>query len=206
MEAVTREESGSLTALERDYAYNIVARNCVSEIFREVEIALARGANTEDPALIREESIRRLGGHVEMAGSLAFIPRISALVVEDTYAVAERLRFASYRDRQLALMRRDENALWVFLRESNVVTSTLYRAQPSDSIFLFFTDDLVAPRPLFGAVNLVTGLAASAVGLAMLPVDGGEMLWAGLRGALFSLPELVFQNIRKGSFDLPAGR
>ena len=206
VEAVTREESGSLTALERDYAYNIVARNCVSEIFREVEIALARGAKTEDPALIREESIRRLGGHVEMAGSLAFIPRISALVVEDTYAVAERLRFASYRDRQLALMRRDENALWVFLRESNVVTSTLYRAQPSDSIFLFFTDDLVAPRPLFGAVNLVTGLAASAVGLAMLPVDGGEMLWAGLRGALFSLPELVFQNIRKGSFDLPAGR
>jgi hypothetical protein len=206
LEAAAREETESLTALERDYAYNLVARNCVSEIFREVEIALARGANTDDPALIREESIRRLGGHVEMAGSLAFIPRISALVVEDTYAVAERLRLASYRDRQLAGMRQDENALWVFLRESNVVTSKLYRAQPRDSIFLFFTDDLVAPRPLFGAVNLVTGLAASAVGLAMLPVDGGEMLWAGLRGALFSLPELVFHNIRKGSFDPPDGR
>ena len=206
LEAAAREETESLAALERDYAYNLVARNCVSEIFREVEIALARGANTDDPALIREESIRRLGGHVEMAGSLAFIPRISALVVEDTYAVAERLRLASYRDRQLAEMRRDENALWVFLRESNVITSKLYRAQPRDSIFLFFTDDLVAPRPLFGAVNLVTGLAASAVGLAMLPVDGGELLWAGLRGALFSLPELVFHNIRKGSFDLPDGR
>jgi len=206
LESAIREETESLAALERDYAYNLVARNCVSEIFREVEVALARGASTEDPALIREESIRRLGGHVEMAGSLAFIPRISALVVEDTYAVAERVRLASYRDRQLALMRRDENAVWVFLRESNVVTSTLYRAQPRDSIFLFFTDDLVAPRPLFGAVNLVTGLAASAVGLAMLPVDGGEMLWAGLRGALFSLPELVFHNIRKGSFDLPDGR
>lgn len=202
LEAATREESGSLAALERDYAYNIVARNCVSEIFREVEIALARGARTEDPALVREESIRRLGGHVEMAGSLAFIPRISALVVDDTYTVAERLRLASYRDRRLAEMRRDENAVWVFLRESNVVTSTIYRAQPRDSVFLFFTDDLVAPRPLFGAVNLVTGLAASAAGLAMLPVDGGELLWAGLRGALFSLPELVFHNIRKGSFDL----
>jgi hypothetical protein len=93
--------------------------------------------------------------------------------------------------------------MWVFLRESNVVTSTLYRVQPQDSIFLFFTDDLVAPRPLFGAANLLTGLAASAVGLAMWPVDGGETLWAGLRGALFSLPELVFHNIRKGSFDPP---
>jgi hypothetical protein len=98
-------------------------------------------------------------------------------------------------------MRQDENALWVFLRESNVVTSTLYRVQPRDSIFLFFTDDLVAPRPLFGAVNLVTGLAASAIGLTTWPLDGGETLWAGLRGTLFSLPELVFHNIRKGSFE-----
>ena len=70
--------------------------------------------------------------------------------------------------------------------------------------FLFFTDDQVVPRPLFGAMNLLTGLGASAVGVAMLPVDGGETLWAGLRGALFSLPELVFHNIRKGTFEPPA--
>ena len=56
-------------------------------------------------------------------------------------------------------------------------------------------------RPLFGAVNLVVGIAASAVGLIALPVDGGATLWAGLKGALFSLPELFFQNIRKGSFE-----
>src|SRR5262249_39722201 len=42
---------------------------------------------------------------------------------------------------------------------------------------------------------------ASAVGLVALPVDGGATLWAGLKGALFSLPELFFQNIRKGSFE-----
>jgi hypothetical protein len=206
VETVAREEARLLAALERDYPYNLVTRNCVSEIFRELDVALALAAHSEDEAVIREESIRRLGGHVAMVGSLNFVPRISALVVEDTYAVAERLRLTSYRQRRLAEMRRDENAAWVFLRESNVVTSTLYRAQSRDSIFLFFTDDLVAPRPLFGAVNLVTGLAASAIGLAMLPVDGGETLWAGLRGAVFSLPELMFQNIRKGSFEPPAGR
>jgi hypothetical protein len=204
--AIAREEDRLLAALERDYPYNVVTRNCVSEIFRELDVALARAVDSEDEAVIREESIRRLGGHVAMVGSLNFVPQISALVVEDTYAVAERLRFESYRQRRLAEMRRDENAAWVFLRESNVVTSTLYRAHPQDSIFLFFTDDLVAPRPLFGAANLITGLAASAVGLAMLPADGGETLWAGLRGVVFSLPELVFQNIRKGSFELPAGR
>ena len=205
-ETVAREEARLQAAVERDYPYNVVTRNCVSEIFRELDVALARAADSQDEAVIREESIRRLGGHVAMMGSLNFVPQISALVVEDTYGVAERLHFVSYRQRRLAEMRRDENAAWVFLRESNVITSTLYRAHPRDSIFLFFTDDLVAPRPLFGAVNLVTGLAAGAVGLAMWPVDGGETLWAGLRGALFSLPELVFQNIRKGSFEPPASQ
>jgi hypothetical protein len=200
-ETAAREEARLGAALERDYPYNVVTRNCVSEIFREVDLALGRAARTESEAAIREESIRRLGGHVAMVGSLNFVPQMSALVVENTYAVAEQLRFASYRDRRLAEMRRDENPVWVFLRESNVVTSTVYRVQPRDSIFLLFTDDLVAPRPLFGAVNLVTGLAASAVGLPMLPVDRGETLWAGLRGVIFSLPELVFQNIRKGSFE-----
>ena len=206
VETAAREEARLAAALERDYPYNLVTRNCVSEIFRELDVALARAAHTENEAVIREESIRRLGGHLAMVGSLNFVPQISALVVENTYAVAERLHFPSYRQRRLAEMRRDENAAWVFLRESNVVTSTLYRVQPRDSIFLFFTDDLVAPRPLFGAVNLVTGLAASAVGVTMLPVDGGETLWAGLRGALFSLPELVFHNIRKGSFEPPVDR
>lgn len=201
VETVAREEARLVAAFERDYPYNLVTRNCVSEIFRELDVALAQAVHSEDEAVIREESIRRLGGHVAMVGSLNFVPQISALVVEDTYAMAERLRFASYRQRRLAEMRRDENAAWVFVRESNVVTSTLYRVNPQDSIFLFFTDDLVIPRPLFGAANLITGLAASAVGLAMLPVDGGETLWAGLRGTVFSLPELVFLNIRKGSFE-----
>jgi hypothetical protein len=71
--------------LERDYPYNLITRNCVSEIFREVDVALGRAAQSKDEAVIREESIRRLGGHVAMVGSLNFVPGISALVVEDTY-------------------------------------------------------------------------------------------------------------------------
>lgn len=38
--------------------------------------------------------------------------------------------------------------------------------------------------------------------LAKKQADGrGATLWAGLKGALFSLPELFFQNIRKVSFE-----
>jgi hypothetical protein len=66
--------------------------------------------------------------------------------------------------------------------------------------FLFFTDDTVAARPVLGALNLVAGIGVAAAGLAMLPVDRGDLLKSGLRGVLFSLPELAFFNIRKGSF------
>jgi hypothetical protein len=100
VETAISEEARLAAALERDYPYNLITRNCVSEIFRELDVALARAAHTENEALIREESIRRLGGHVAMLGSLNFVPQISALVVEDTYAVAEQLRFASYRERR----------------------------------------------------------------------------------------------------------
>jgi hypothetical protein len=86
----------------------------------------------------------------------------------------------------------------VRVRESNTLTSTLYRRNRVDSALLFFTDDTVATRPLLGAVNVVAGLWVSAAGVTML-VDGGELLRAGLRGVLFSLPELAFFNIRKGS-------
>jgi hypothetical protein len=33
------------------------------------------------------------------------------------------------------------------------------------------------------------------------PFDDGRRLRAGFHGAFFSLPELVFANVRKGSFD-----
>jgi hypothetical protein len=65
---------------------------------------------------------------------------------------------------------------------------------------VFFTDDTVALRPLLGAANLVAAAGASVAGLVTMPLDHGARLRAGLRGALFSLPELAFVNIRKGSF------
>lgn len=35
----------------------------------------------------------------------------------------------------------------------------------------------------------------------LLPLDRGVTLLAGLRGVLYSVPELAFVNIRKGTFD-----
>jgi len=60
---------------------------------------------------------------------------------------------------------------------------------------------VVLRRPLYGIANLLVGIGGTLTGLALLPIDGGTTLRRGLYGALFSLPELAFVNIRKGSFE-----
>ncbi|MBI1815391.1 MAG: hypothetical protein HYR72_10465 [Deltaproteobacteria bacterium] len=190
LERANAREQGYRAQLAQIYGYNLVTRNCVSEIFRVVN-------RTLEPS----ESAQRLGGYVDTHASLNFIPFVSAAAVNSAYRVAERGEIASYRGTRLAEMYRHENGLAVYLRESTTLTSTVYRQRPEDSIFLFFTDDAVATRPIFGALNLATGVAASVAGVVMAPFDHGHTLGAGLRGVLFSLPELAFFNVRKGSFD-----
>ena len=51
---------------------------------------------------------------------------------------------------------RERDGLLATWREHAVPTSTLYTAHVEDSAFLFFTDDAVWPRPLFGALNLTS--------------------------------------------------
>ncbi|HEY3097798.1 MAG TPA: hypothetical protein VGL14_02760 [Methylomirabilota bacterium] len=179
--AAREREEAYGRVLERLYGYQLVTRNCVSELLAELDAAL-------------------LGERVDAGAPPSVVPALSALVVKERYGVSDVVRIPSHRRARLAHLYETENALRVFLRESNTLTSTLYWRNSRDSTFLFFTDDVVVTRPVFGAVNLITGVAASAVGLVTAPFDGGTRLSAGLRGAFFSLPELVFQNIRKGSF------
>jgi len=120
--------------------------------------------------------------------------------------VVERSVTPSYRESQLREMKLRESPLWVTLREANTLTARAYRRGSRDSFFVFFTDDVVLLRPVFGAVNLFAGVGESLWGIAMLPLDRGRTLLFGLEGTLVSLPELAFQNIRKGSNDwLPRG-
>jgi hypothetical protein len=87
----------------------------------------------------------------------------------------------------------------VYLRESNTVTSTIYRKGRSDSLFLFFTDDVGPPRPVYGALNIAAGIGETVLGALRLPFDRGRMLWSGAKGIAFSVPELAFVNLRKGT-------
>jgi len=167
--------------LERRYGYDLIRRNCVSELLRTADASGAVPARPTD--------------------LLDFIPFVSARDVNAAWNVTERTALASYRRERLDEMYRREDALRVRLRESNVFTSTVYRPNADDSVFVLFTDDAGVLRPAFGAVNLAAGLGAVAAGIPLLPFDHGRTLWAGTRGVVFSVPELAFVSLRKGSFD-----
>ena len=195
--------------LKRLYRYNLFTKNCVTEIFRTIHGAFESHLGSNDAAgekfgesamaRVEAESVARLGGYLGAEG-IHFIPFVSAHTVDRTYDVIASGQWPSYRKTALTRAYEEDASVLVYLRESNVISSTLYRHNPDDSFFIFFTDDAVLPRPLFGAVNSVAGLGQSIVGLFLAPFDGGRALRSGARGVLFSLPELLFFNIRKGSY------
>jgi hypothetical protein len=186
-----RERSYS-REMRRLHRYGLISRNCATAIFETLNDSF------EDSV---EISTQQLGGYVASRNSLAFIPFISALDVNDRYRVLRRETIRSYRQLRVDEMKNREDSAWVALRESNTFTSTSYQRGSNDSFFVFFTDDAPLMRPLFGVVNLIAGLGESILGVLAAPVDRGAILIRGLRGTFVSLPELVFANIRKGSND-----
>ena len=200
--AARQREDAYRAALAGLYRYDLFSHNCVTEIFRTMESALTSAGSgaAPDPSAVRAASTAALGGYVEWRRTPNFIPFLSARAVDRAYRVSERVERPSSRNMKLEEMYHHENALRVDLRESNVLTARSYERNEDDPIFLFFTDDVFVRRPLYGIANLAVGVGGTLAGLAWLPVDRGATLRAGLDGALFSVPEIAFINIRKGAF------
>jgi hypothetical protein len=197
VERVAARQKRHRAGMKELYRYHLTARNCVSELFLTLNDGLGGSKASSELAL---------GGYVDGRRDLTFVPFVSAQAVGREYRVIDQRVVPSHRELRLAEMRREESALRVALRESNTLTARSYRRAHRDSYFLLFTDDSVLPRPIFGAVNLAAAGLESVWGLARLPLDGGHTLVSGLEGALLSLPELAFFNIRKGSNDWVAPR
>lgn len=177
-----------------------MTRNCVSEIFQNIEFALANQSNTtKSLKSVGIESESPLGGHLGN-GFWNAVPFISSEQVQENFRVTDSRILLSYRQIRLKEMYGAENPIMAYLRESNIATSTLYFRNPDDSFFLFFTDDNILVRPVFGAFNTVAGIGETLAGVFLLPLDGGDIFFSGLTGILVSLPELTFFNLRKGSY------
>jgi hypothetical protein len=189
LRALERERSYS-RALTRLHRYRLIDQNCATALFETINDRFEGSVET---------SRRKLGGHIGSRRSLAFIPFISARQVRARYTVVATETIPSYRHQRLTAMRDRESAFRVALRESNTFTAQAYERSSADSFFVFFTDEMLLLRPFFGVVNLTAAIGQIAWGIVAAPLDRGENLSRGLRGAFVSLPELAFSNIRKGS-------
>ena len=189
--AALAAERDAQRALERRYPYDVLTRNCATELVR----LLADG-------LGGEQGFRAaLGGPLAPGEGLSFIPFALQDLVESRLAVARRERIPSYRERALAALRREHAGALALAREASPLTARVYRWRDRDTRFALFTSDVFWPRPLYGFVNLASALPDTLLGLATAPFDGARRVRRGAWGALYSLPELAFFNIRKGTFD-----
>lgn len=167
------------------YGYHLLTRNCVTEIF-----------STLTSAEINSEQIKHIQNLIDHTQS-AFIPFAS---FDGIAAHFPAMTVPSFRQQQLHQMYQQENAMNVYLREFNTLSATSYKFNDKDAPFLFFTDDTIWLRPLFGSGNILTAAGVGLYGSFTFPVDSGKTLKNGMMGILMSLPELFFFNIRKGSY------
>ncbi len=171
------------------YEYNIFAKNCVTELFATVYSSFGD----------RESAEKELGGYLEPGEDFSFIPFQSFNLVRQRFPLATIEVLPSFHQRQIQELYRQQGAR-AYWQESNTLTSAIYFPWENDSAFLFFTQEMILFRPILGTVNFLYAAISSLGGIVWFPVDEGLLLKRSLRGMVFSLPELAFFNIRKGTF------
>lgn len=173
------------------YPYHLITQNCTSEIFFSFEKFFDRDHK-------RIENV--LGKNINPLKSLAFIPFYADYDIRKNYHKTETYEYLSFRRQKLKDLKGNKTDILLDWKESFVPTSSLYKTNTQDHTFMFFTDDTILMRPIFGIGNFFTGLSVFLWGIPMTPVDRGDRVLDGTKGMFFSLPELVFFNINKGSF------
>ena len=163
------------------WRYDLFSRNCITELARTSEEALS--------------------GRVPADEIFGFIPFVFFDRVRERARVVRVEDIPSHRARELARLEREEPGVWTRLRESTSLGSSIYTPRTQDGAFLLFTDDVFWRRPLYGVVNLAYAAGYTAYGVAAAPFDFGARAKAGLSGMFWSVPELAFENVRKGSFE-----
>jgi hypothetical protein len=176
--------------LHQRQAYDLFERNCATELVRTLD-----GCFEDDAA-----AAAALGARLEPGARLSFVPFLLDREVTARLRLTGTGTIPSRRHAECEELARREPGLATALRESTTFTSTIYTPRQEDGAFLFFTDDALLLRPLAGAANLGYGVVRGLGGLLCMPFDQGRELRAGWSGVLFSLPELAFCNVRKGTF------
>jgi hypothetical protein len=177
--------------LRERWGYALLRRNCITEI-SEVIAGAFPSLDAADAAL---------GGRIPTGEPLAALPAVFFARVRERLRVARVEHRPSHRIRELAALAERDPRAWVRAREAIAPLSHIYTPSRRDGAFLLFTDDVFWRRPVYGTANFAYGLGHAALGILTAPLDGGTRWKAGVAGALWSVPELAFQNVRKGTFE-----
>ncbi len=180
LQRAKRAYTSYLERLKRLYHYNLLKRNCVTELSSELNSCKEAGPFPKET-----------GVGIPFLYFQKWLSQMNVKRVE---------YYPSYRIRKLNVLYEKESPLVVYLREFNTLTSTLYHPHQVDTSFLVFSDDVLWLRPLYGCINIAYAGFNVAAGLVESPLDGARRLRRGFWGVVYSVPELFMSNIRKGTF------
>ena len=172
------------------YGYQLIERNCVNLLLAELNKSLGE----------RDEVRSRLGDYIDPVSDRIVIPHDFYYQVTQRYRVKQIISYPSRRLEALELMKYKHGSVPLWLQEGNTRTSTLYTRRPEDTPFLFFTDDIVWARPLLGIGNIAWASAHALGGLMYMGAQKETTVKQSVQGIVYSLPELIFFNIRKGTY------
>jgi hypothetical protein len=188
-ELASRQDSFSESLADK-YYYRLITRNCVNELLKTINSSFS------DPAEVENG----LGASIDPEAEMVVMPHDLYSRVVRNYRVLELRYFPSRRSQGLEILSESMSQPRLWLQEGNTLSSTLYTPRTEDTPFLFFTDDQSWARPLLGVGNLGWAAVYSLGGIFSLATGNVEPFYQGLRGMFYSLPELFFANIRKGTY------
>lgn len=198
----TREEDSLLSAkqnwevytknVQGLYSYHLVFQNCTNELFQYMNLMFPDGKIENQQFW---DPLQNSWIHFN------FVPSIAAMKLANSRYTGQVKVFPSYRN-----LKRNKIKSWSEknLKERFVPTATIYKPNPLDHSFLFFTEESIWNRPILGLANVVWGLGYTGMGIVKSPMDRGKSFTKGTETIFYSLPELFFFNIRKGHFPLIA--
>ncbi|TGM55095.1 hypothetical protein EHQ91_09115 [Leptospira biflexa] len=170
------------------YSYHLVLQNCTNELFHYLNLMFPNGKIGDE--IFWTPLTNNVFG-------LNFIPSVAALKIDLRSDKKNYKFYPSYRN-----LKRNQIKDWTEknITERFVPTSKIYSQNPMDHSFLFFTEESVWSRPIFGLANAIWGLGYTGIGVLKSPMDKGKDFGKGTESIFYSLPELFFFNIRKGHF------